>query len=262
MFAESHRSKMYCMACSHFVSNFDFCLAHIARVLFARVLLLSFDGLPTCARTTCARRLTRPRLRRHFSSSSTSLCAPISAQAIPLVLLGTLALHSGECIYTNLLNLPEETLGKDFPMADVRERITEPASDSSGQSASSGQDDMSLYDGPEDRPARDLEQIEGMIESLQLATEIEECMMCGEVKQKRVLPCSQNHQLCRECLFNRWKLVSKEEFSCPYCRVDVSGAIGSRAADPGRRGRCTMACPLRKPAGITPQQRRLHLSKR
>ena len=72
-------------------------------------------------------------------------------------------LHSGERIYTNL-NLPKVTLGKDFTMAELRERIAEPESDFSGQSASSGHDDMSVYDGQEDRPARDLEQIAGMID--------------------------------------------------------------------------------------------------
>ena len=57
MFAESHRSNIYLMGCSHFGSNFDFCLAYIAKVLLVRVLPLSFDGLPTCTRTTYARRL-------------------------------------------------------------------------------------------------------------------------------------------------------------------------------------------------------------
>ena len=82
---------------------------------------------------------------------------------------------------------------------------------------------MSVYD----------EQIAGMIDCLQLATEMQECMMCCEEKQNRVLPCTQDHQLCRDCIFKTWKLVSKEEFSCPYCRVDVSVAIVSSAAEPG-----------------------------
>ena len=71
-------------------------------------------------------------------------------------------LHSGERIYTNL-NLPKVTLGKDFTMAELRERIAEPESDFSGQSAFSGHDGMSVYD----------EQIAGMIDCLQLATEMQ-----------------------------------------------------------------------------------------
>ena len=78
-------------------------------------------------------------------------------------------------------------------------------------------------DEPEDsqRQGEDLEQIQAIVNALPRVPWGKECPICFDhVDIVCKLPCAPQHEICSFCIENTWSRVSKEQFSCMFCKVD------------------------------------------